>query len=93
MSQSQHKCLLCKVGEDFCRESVPTLMSPDHLLDSDMLALADALLHAIHLGLWKALTVPGKPSCFGGDEVQPGCRLRAGPDHVTLRAASLITIF
>lgn len=86
------KCLLCKVGEDFCRESVPTLMSPDHLLDSDMLTLADALLHAIHLGLWKALTVPGKPSCFGGDEVQPGCRLRAGPDHVTLRAASLITV-
>ncbi|XP_052017039.1 protein Lines homolog 1 isoform X2 [Apodemus sylvaticus] len=86
------KCLLCKVGEDLCRESVPTLMSPDHLLDSDMLALADALLQAVHLGLWKALTVPGKPSCFGGDEVQPGCRLGAGPDHVTLRAASLITV-
>ncbi|XP_028632563.1 protein Lines homolog 1 [Grammomys surdaster] len=86
------KCLLCKVGEDLCSESVPTLMSPDHLLDGDMLALADALLHAVHLGLWKALTVPGKPSCFGGDEVQPGGRLRAGPDHVTLRAASLITV-
>ncbi|XP_029336044.1 protein Lines homolog 1 isoform X2 [Mus caroli] len=86
------KCLLCKVGEDLCREPAPSLMSPDHLLDSDMLTLADALLHAIHVGLWKALAVSGKPSCFGGDEVQPGCRLRTGPDHVTLRAASLITV-
>lgn len=86
------KCLLCKVGEDFCREPVPTVMSPEHLLHGDMLAVADALLHAIHLGLWKALAVPGQPSCFGGDEVQPGCRLRSGPDDVTLRAASLITV-
>ncbi|XP_029388776.1 protein Lines homolog 1 isoform X2 [Mus pahari] len=86
------KCLLCKVGEDLCRESVPSLVSPNHLLDSDMLTLADALLHAVHMGLWKALAVSGKPSCFGGDEVQPGCRLRTGPDHVTLRAASLITV-
>ncbi|XP_052617171.1 protein Lines homolog 1 [Peromyscus californicus insignis] len=86
------KCLLGKMGEDLCRGSVPALMSPDHLLDSDVLALADALLHAVHLGLWKELSVPGKPSCFGGDEVQPGCRPRSGPDHVTLRAASLITM-
>lgn len=86
------KCLLCKVGEDLCREPAPSLMSPDHLLDSDMLTLADTLLHAVHVGLWKALAVSGKPSCFGGDEVQPGCRLRTGPDHVTLRAASLITV-
>lgn len=86
------KCLLCKVGEDLCHGSVPFLMSPEHLLDGDMLALADALLHAVHLGLWKALSIPGKPSCFGGDEVQPGYRPRSGPDHVTLRAASLITV-
>lgn len=86
------KCLLGKMGEDLCRGSVPALMTPDHLLDSDELALADALLHAVHLGLWKELSVPGKPSCFGGDEVQPGCRPRSGPDHVTLRAASLITV-
>ncbi|KAL6063287.1 hypothetical protein STEG23_011742 [Scotinomys teguina] len=86
------KCLLGKTGEDLCRSSVPALMSPDHLLDSDVLALADALLHAVRLGLWKELSVSGKPSCFGGDEVQPGCRPRAGPDHVTLRAASLITV-
>lgn len=86
------KCLLGKMGEDLCRGSVPALTSPDHLLDSDELALADALLHAVHLGLWKELSVPGKPSCFGGDEVQPGCRPRSGPDHVTLRAASLITV-
>ncbi|XP_036031422.1 protein Lines homolog 1 isoform X2 [Onychomys torridus] len=86
------KCLLGKMGEDLCRGSVPALMSPDHLLDSDTLALADALLHAVHLGLWKELSVPGKPSCFGGDEVQPGCQPRSGPDHVTLRAASLITV-
>lgn len=86
------KCLLGKMGEDLCRGSVPALVSPDYLLDSDLLALAEALLHRVHLGLWKELSVPGKPSCFGGDEVQPGCRPRSGPDHVTLRAASLITL-
>ncbi|XP_051062442.1 protein Lines homolog 1 isoform X1 [Phodopus roborovskii] len=86
------KCLLGKMGEDLCRGSVPALMSPDHLLDGDLLALADALLHAVRLGLWKDLSVPGKPSCFGGDVIQPGCRPRSGPDHVTLRAASLITV-
>ncbi|XP_040586573.1 protein Lines homolog 1 isoform X2 [Mesocricetus auratus] len=86
------KCLLGKMGEDLCRGPVPALMSPDHLLDGDVLALADALLHAVRLGLWKDLSVPGKPSRFGGDEIQPGCRPRSGPDHVTLRAASLITV-
>ncbi|XP_026640167.1 protein Lines homolog 1 isoform X2 [Microtus ochrogaster] len=86
------KCLLGKMGEDLCRGSVPALVSPDYLLDSDVLALAEALLYRVHLGLWKELSVPGKPSCFGGDEVQPGCRPRPGPDHVTLRAASLITL-
>ncbi|CAO2614287.1 Protein Lines homolog 1 [Lemmus lemmus] len=86
------KCLLGKMGEDLCRGSVPVLMSPDCLLDSDVLSLAEALLHRVHLGLWKELPIPGKPSCFGGDEVQPGSRPRSGPDHVTLRAASLITL-
>ncbi|KAH0501335.1 Protein Lines-like protein 1 [Microtus ochrogaster] len=86
------KCLLGKMGEDLCRGSVPALVSPDYLLESDVLALAEALLYRVHLGLWKELSVPGKPSCFGGDEVQPGCRPRPGPDHVTLRAASLITL-
>lgn len=86
------KCLLGKMGEDLCRGSVPALVSPDYFLDSDVLALAEALLHRVHLGLWKELSVPGKPSCFGGDEVQPGCRPSSGPDHVTLRAASLITL-
>lgn len=86
------KCLLGKMGEDLCRGSVPALVLPDYLLDSDVLALAEALLHRVRLGLWKELSVPGKPCCFGGDEVQPGCRPRSGPDHVTLRAASLITL-
>ncbi|XP_073917833.1 protein Lines homolog 1 isoform X1 [Castor canadensis] len=86
------KCLLCKVGEDLCRGSVPALLSPDRHLDMDMLALADAVLHAVHLGLLKTFSVHGKPSCFGGDEVQPGCGRSSDPAHVVLRAASLVTI-
>lgn len=86
------KCLLCKVGEDLCRGSVPTVISPDRHLDMDMLALANAVLQAVHLGLLKTLSVHSKPSCFGGDEVQPGCARLCGPDHVILRAASLITM-
>ncbi|XP_058432799.1 protein Lines homolog 1 isoform X3 [Marmota monax] len=86
------KCLLYKVGEDLCRGSVPAVISPDHHLDTDMLALANAVLQAVHLGLLKTLSVHRKPSCFGGDEVQPGCAYLCGPDHVILRAASLITM-
>ncbi|XP_059768599.1 protein Lines homolog 1 isoform X1 [Balaenoptera ricei] len=86
------KCLLCKVGEDLSRGSVPTFMAPDHPLDVDLLALADAVLQAVDLGLLRTLSVYGKPSCFGGDEVQPGCECVPGPDHVILRAASLLII-
>ncbi|MBZ3878009.1 Protein Lines-like protein 1 [Sciurus carolinensis] len=86
------KCLLCKVGEDLCRGSVSAAVSPDHHLDTDMLALANAVLQTVHLGLLKTLSVDRKPSCFGGDEVQPGCAHLCGPDHVILRAASLITM-
>ncbi|XP_065728311.1 protein Lines homolog 1 isoform X2 [Phocoena phocoena] len=86
------KCLLCKVGEDLCRGSVPTFMAPDHPLDVDLLALADAVLQAVDLGFLRTLSVYGKPSCFGGDEVQPGCECVPGPDHVILRAASLLII-
>ncbi|KAM9091873.1 protein Lines homolog 1 isoform 2-T2 [Megaptera novaeangliae] len=70
------KCLLCKVGEDLSRGSVPTFMAPDHPLDVDLLALADAVLQAVDLGLLRTLSVYGKPSCFGGDEVQPGFDLQ-----------------
>ncbi|NIG58648.1 protein Lines-like [Pontoporia blainvillei] len=86
------KCLLCKVGEDLCRGSVPTFMAPDHPLDVDLLALADAVLQAVDLGFLRTLSVYGKPSYFGGDEVQPGCECVPGPDHVILRAASLLII-
>nr|XP_058915568.1 protein Lines homolog 1 isoform X2 [Kogia breviceps] len=70
------KCLLCKVGEDLCRGSVPIFMAPDHPLDVDLLTLADAVLQAVDLGLLRTLSVYGKPSCFGGDEVQPGFDLQ-----------------
>uniref|UniRef100_A0A8D2AGW2 Lines homolog 1 n=1 Tax=Sciurus vulgaris TaxID=55149 RepID=A0A8D2AGW2_SCIVU len=86
------KCLLCKVGEDLCHGSVSAAISPDHHLDTDMLALANAVLQTVHLGLLKTLSIHRKPSCFGGDEVQPGCAHLCGPDHVILRAASLITM-
>ncbi|XP_016783029.1 protein Lines homolog 1 isoform X2 [Pan troglodytes] len=84
------KCLLCKVGEDLCRGSVPALMPPDHHVAVDMLALANAVLQAVNSGLLKTLSVYEKHSFFGGDEVQPGCEHITSPDHVILRAASLV---
>uniref|UniRef100_A0A9L0S2Y6 Lines homolog 1 n=1 Tax=Equus caballus TaxID=9796 RepID=A0A9L0S2Y6_HORSE len=86
------KCLLRKVGEDLCQEWVPASVLPDHHLHVDLLALADAVLQAVDLGLLRTLSVHGKPSCFGGDEVQPGSERVPGPDHVILRAASLLII-
>ncbi|XP_019493431.1 PREDICTED: protein Lines homolog 1 [Hipposideros armiger] len=86
------KCLLWKVGEDLCRGSVPPFMPPDPHLGVDMLALADAVLQAVDWGLLRILPVRGKPSCFGGSELQPGCEGVPGPDHVILRAASLLII-
>ncbi|XP_032956035.1 protein Lines homolog 1 isoform X3 [Rhinolophus ferrumequinum] len=86
------KCLLRKLGEDLCRGSVPSFRPPDCHLEGDMLALADAVLQAVALGLLRTLSIHGKPSCFGGGELQPGCEQVAGPDHVILRAASLLII-
>ncbi|MXQ82732.1 hypothetical protein E5288_WYG022699 [Bos mutus] len=86
------KCLLCKVGEDLCRGSVPTFMPPDNPLDVDLLALASAVLQAVDLGLLRTLSVRGKCSCFGGGEVLAGYEHDAGPDHVILRALSLLII-
>lgn len=86
------KCLLWKVGEDLCRGASPVLMPPDQHLDVDMLALADAVLRAVDLGLLRTLSVHGKPPRFGGEEVQPTCERAPGPDHVILRAASLLII-
>ncbi|XP_061250214.1 protein Lines homolog 1 isoform X2 [Bos javanicus] len=86
------KCLLCKVGEDLCRGSVPTFMPPDNPLDVDLLALASAVLQAVDLGLLRTLSVRGKCSCFGGGEVLAGYEHDPGPDHVILRALSLLII-
>ncbi|ELK02286.1 Protein Lines like protein 1 [Pteropus alecto] len=86
------KCLLCKVGDDLCRGSVPAFTPPDCHLNVDMLALADAVLQAVDLGLLRTLSVRGKPSRFGGGEVPPGSESVPVPDHVTLRAASLLVI-
>ncbi|XP_066094790.1 protein Lines homolog 1 isoform X2 [Saccopteryx bilineata] len=80
------RCLLWKVGEDLCRGPVPALLPPGRL-DGDLLALADAVLQAVDLGFLRTLSVQGRPSCFGGGPVQPGC-----PDPVTLRAGSLLLI-
>ncbi|KAM8781249.1 protein Lines homolog 1 isoform 2-T2 [Rhynchonycteris naso] len=81
------RCLLGKVGEDLCRGPVPALLPPGRHLDGDLLALANAVLQAVDLGFLRTLSVQGRPSCFGGGPVQPGC-----PDPVTLRAASLLLI-
>lgn len=86
------KCLLCKVGEDLCRGSVPAFMPPDNPLDVDLLALASAVLQAVNLGLLRTLSVCGKRSCFGGGEVLAGYERAPGPDHVILRALSLLII-
>ncbi|XP_036909636.1 protein Lines homolog 1 [Sturnira hondurensis] len=86
------KCLLCKVGEDLCQGSVAASVPPDEHLDGDLLALAEAVLHAVDSGLLKTLSVCGRPSCFGGGDMQPGCGCLPGPDHGILRAASLLII-
>nr|XP_020752928.1 protein Lines homolog 1 [Odocoileus virginianus texanus]XP_020752937.1 protein Lines homolog 1 [Odocoileus virginianus texanus]XP_020752944.1 protein Lines homolog 1 [Odocoileus virginianus texanus] len=86
------KCLLCKAGEDLCQGSVPAFMPPDNPLHVDLLALASAVLQAVDLGLLRTLSVGGKPSCFGGGEVLPGYEHAPGPDHVILRALSLLII-
>ncbi|XP_005381696.1 PREDICTED: protein Lines homolog [Chinchilla lanigera] len=86
------KCLLCKAGEDLCHAPVLALTSPDHLLDVDMLALANAVLQTVDLGLLKTWSVHGKRPYFGGSEVQPACEDITGPDHVLLRAASLVIV-
>ncbi|KAM7048385.1 protein Lines homolog 1 isoform 2-T3 [Molossus nigricans] len=85
------KCLLWTAGEDLFRGAAPALAPPSRHLDVDTLALADAVLQAVDLGLLRTLSVHGKPACFGG-EVQPGCEQVPGPDHVILRAASLLII-
>uniref|UniRef100_A0A2K6GEG9 Lines homolog 1 n=1 Tax=Propithecus coquereli TaxID=379532 RepID=A0A2K6GEG9_PROCO len=84
------KCLLHKVGEDLFCGPVPASMPSDCHLEMDMLALANAVLQAVNLGLLKTLSVHGKPSFFGGDEIQPGCEHISDPDHVILRAVSLV---
>nr|XP_012620018.1 protein Lines homolog 1 isoform X2 [Microcebus murinus]XP_012620019.1 protein Lines homolog 1 isoform X2 [Microcebus murinus]XP_012620020.1 protein Lines homolog 1 isoform X2 [Microcebus murinus]XP_012620022.1 protein Lines homolog 1 isoform X2 [Microcebus murinus] len=84
------KCLLHKVGEDLFCGSVPASMLSDCHLETDMLALANAVLQTVNLGLLKTLSVHRKPSFFGGDEIQPGCEHISGPDHVILRAVSLV---
>ncbi|CAK6442474.1 unnamed protein product [Pipistrellus nathusii] len=84
------RCLLWNVGEDLCRGAVAAPAPPDRHVDGDTAALADAVLHAVDAGLLGALSVHGKPSCFAGGEVQPGCERSPGPDHVILRATSLL---
>ncbi|XP_007958157.1 protein Lines homolog 1 [Orycteropus afer afer] len=86
------KCFLCKVGEDLFHGCVPVLMPPDDLLDIDMLAVANAVLQAVGVGWLKTLSVNGKSFYFGGDDVQPGYESNSGPDHVILRAATLVLI-
>ncbi|XP_007529216.1 protein Lines homolog 1 [Erinaceus europaeus] len=86
------KCLLWKVGEDLCGGSLPAFVPPDPHLDGDMLALANAVLQSVDLGLLRTLSVHGKRSYFGGDVIQPGCEPAPGPDHVILRAASLLIL-
>ncbi|XP_036133849.1 protein Lines homolog 1 [Molossus molossus] len=85
------KCLLWTAGEDLFRGAAPAVAPPSRHLDVDTLALADAVLQAVDLGLLRTLSVHRKPACFGG-EVQPGREQGPGPDHVTLRAASLLII-
>ncbi|XP_004693015.2 PREDICTED: protein Lines homolog isoform X1 [Condylura cristata] len=86
------KCLLQKVGEDLCHSPVPTLTPPDPHFHADMLALANAILQAVDLGLLRALSVHGKLARFGGDAVLSGRAHIPAADHVTLRAASLLII-
>ncbi|XP_006872216.1 PREDICTED: protein Lines homolog [Chrysochloris asiatica] len=88
------KCFLFKVGEDLFRGCVPiSVPPPQDLLGMDMLALANAVLQAVSFGWLKAvLSVHGKPSCFGGDAIHPGCENNSAPDYVILRATTLVLL-
>ncbi|XP_036592312.1 protein Lines homolog 1 [Trichosurus vulpecula] len=85
------RCLLHKVGEDVLSTSPPPLVEQDPYLDMDLSALGNAFLQAVNLGWLKQLSFSGKPSHFGGSEVQPGNRSLV-PDVVTLRASSLVLL-
>ncbi|XP_036267749.1 protein Lines homolog 1 isoform X1 [Pipistrellus kuhlii] len=84
------RCLLWNAGEDLCRGASAAPAPPHRHADGDTAALADAVLHAVDAGLLGTLSVHGKPACFAGGEVQPGCERPPGPDHVILRATSLL---
>uniref|UniRef100_A0A4X2KKB1 Protein Lines N-terminal domain-containing protein n=1 Tax=Vombatus ursinus TaxID=29139 RepID=A0A4X2KKB1_VOMUR len=85
------RCLLHKVGE--CpKSSRSTLIEQDPYLDMDMLALGNAFLQAVNLGWLKQLSVTGKPSHFGGNEVQPGNKSVVVPDLIVVRASSLVLL-
>ncbi|XP_074151107.1 protein Lines homolog 1 isoform X1 [Sminthopsis crassicaudata] len=86
------RCLLHKVGEDVLNTSLPTLIEQDPYLDMDMLALSNAFLQAVNLGWLKQLSVSGKPSHFGGSEVQTENESLLVPDLIILRASSLVLL-
>ncbi|XP_068954567.1 protein Lines homolog 1 isoform X3 [Petaurus breviceps papuanus] len=85
------RCLLHKVGEDVLNTSLPTLAEQDPYLDMDMLTLGNAFLQAVNLGWLKQLSISGKPSHFGGSEVQPGNKSLVH-DLIILRASSLVLL-
>ncbi|XP_043845058.1 protein Lines homolog 1 [Dromiciops gliroides] len=86
------RCLLHKVGEDVLNTSLPSLIERDPYLDTDMLALGNAFLQAVNFGWLKQLSIFGKPSHFGGSEVQPGDTSLLVPDFIILRASSLVLL-
>ncbi|XP_074090326.1 protein Lines homolog 1 isoform X4 [Macrotis lagotis] len=85
------RCLLHKVGEDVLNTSLPTSIEQDPYLDMDLLTLGNAFLQAVNLGWLKKLSISGKPSHFGGSEVQAGSKSLV-PDFVILRASSLVLL-
>uniref|UniRef100_A0A8C8SS39 Lines homolog 1 n=1 Tax=Pelusios castaneus TaxID=367368 RepID=A0A8C8SS39_9SAUR len=86
------KCILYKAGEDFISGSLPTLSLQDPYFNKDMLALANAILQAVHLGWLSQMPVYGKASYFGASEAQPEDDIQSGPDQVILRALSLVLL-
>ncbi|MBN3308908.1 LINES protein, partial [Amia calva] len=85
------RCLLQKAGEDFSLGEVDSSLKRDIYFYTDMLALANAVLHSVDSGWLGNVSVNSSTSFFGGDTVLYEGTLEMS-DFVMLRAASLVLL-
>ncbi|XP_062998467.1 protein Lines homolog 1 [Elgaria multicarinata webbii] len=86
------KCILHKAGEDLIKRKTPPSSHQDPHFDKDRLALAGAVLQFVNFGWLNRLPVSKKASHFGGSHIKPEVDICSSPDHVTLRALSLLLL-